>query len=125
LQHTGADPDVEVSLVLADDEQLRQLNLQFLGIDAPTDVLAFPGGETDPDSKVEYLGDVVVSHERALAQSAAGGHPLEDELQLLIVHGVLHLLDFDHIDERSQAAMWSVQAEILGGLGCSITGPNI
>ncbi|MBN1147039.1 MAG: rRNA maturation RNase YbeY [Anaerolineales bacterium] len=125
LQHTGVDLDADVSVVLSDDERLRQLNHQFLGIDAPTDVLAFPGDQIDPDSQAKYLGDVVVSYERALAQSAAGGHSLGDELQLLVVHGLLHLLDFDHTDEQSKAAMWAVQAEILAILGCAITTPNV
>lgn len=124
LQHVGADPDVDVTVVLGDDKQLQRLNLQFLGVDAPTDVLAFPGGETDPDSQVEYLGDVIISYQRALAQSAAGGHSLEDELQLLVVHGVLHLLEYDHTADENKAAMWAAQAEILALLGCSITGPN-
>ena len=124
LQHVGADPDVDVTVVLGDDEQLQRLNRQFLGVDAPTDVLAFPGCETDPDSQVEYLGDVIISCESALAQSTAGGHSLEDELQLLIVHGVLHLLEYDHTADENKAAMWAAQAEILALLGCSITGPN-
>jgi probable rRNA maturation factor len=115
---------VDLSVVLADDERLQQFNLQFLGVDAPTDVLAFPGGETDPDSQVEYLGDVIVSYERAQAQAASGGYSLEDELQLLVVHGVLHLLGFDHTDERSKADMWARQAEILDILGCSVTELN-
>lgn len=119
----GAPVESDLSLVLTDDAQLHELNREFLGIDAPTDVLSFPGGETDPDSEQLYLGDVVISYPRAQAQAAAGGHPLEDELQLLVVHGVLHLLGHDHADENAKAGMWARQAEVLRRLGCSIRGP--
>ena len=115
--------EVDVSLVLSDDDQLQELNRQYLGVDAPTDVLAFPGGDTDPDSQALYLGDVILSYPRAAAQAASGGHPVEAELQLLVVHGMLHLLGFDHADEPGRKAMWAEQARILRQLGAPITGP--
>ena len=107
---------VEMTVVLTDDEQVAALNRQYLEIDAPTDVLSFPTGETDPESGDLYLGDVIISYPRALAQAEAAGHPVEAELQLLVVHGVLHLLGHDHAEEAEQAAMWAVQAEILASL---------
>ena len=118
LYHAGADAQAEATIVLSDDAQLHALNHQFLGIDAPTDVLSFPGGETDPDSDALYLGDVIISISRAQAQAAAGGYPLLDELQLLVVHGMLHLLGHDHGDEEEKAKMWPIQAQILVSLGC-------
>jgi len=87
LQDVYADPDVDATLVLSDDDQLHRLNLQFLEVDAPTDVLSFPAGEIDPDSQTIYLGDVILSYSRAMAQAEAGSHPVEAELQLLAVHG--------------------------------------
>lgn len=124
LQHTGAAPEAEISLVVTDDEQLQALNRQFLDVDAPTDVLSFPAGEeTDPDTKSPYLGDILISYPRALAQAAAGGHLVREELQLLTVHGTLHLLGYDHAEEAEKAEMWAVQAAILAELGCSITLP--
>ena len=123
LQHMKAEPEVEVTLVLTGDRQLHQLNQQYLGIDAPTDVLSFPGGDTDPDTQTLYLGDIIISVPRAQAQAAAGGHPLTAELQLLVVHGMLHLLGYDHAEDAEKAAMWAAQAEILQLLGSSITGP--
>jgi probable rRNA maturation factor len=123
LQRAGQEAPVDLTVVVADDAQLHELNLQFLGIDGPTDVLSFPGGETDPDSGDLYLGDVIVSLPRATAQAQAGGHSLQAELQLLVVHGVLHLCGYDHGDETEQARMWALQAEILQGLGCEISGP--
>ncbi len=119
LQQAGADASAETTIVLSDDAQLHSLNRQFLGIDAPTDVLSFPGGETDPDSQALYLGDVIISLSRAQAQAAAGGYALQDELQLLVVHGMLHLLGHDHAEEGEKAIMWAAQAEILESLGCA------
>ena len=118
LQQAGADANAETTIVLSDDAHLQALNLQFLGIDAPTDVLSFPGGDTDPDSEALYLGDVIISLGRAQAQATAGGHPVQDELQLLVVHGVLHLLGHDHTEEDEKAKMWAIQADILDSLGC-------
>ena len=119
LQHAGTDASAEATIVLSDDAQLQALNRQFLGIDAPTDVLSFPGGETDPDSQALYLGDVIISISRALAQATTGGYTLQDELQLLVVHGVLHLLGHDHAEEMEKDKMWAAQAEVLQSLGCA------
>jgi len=123
LQEVAPGREVDLSLALSDDEQIQQLNLQFLDIDAPTDVLAFPSDEIDPDSQVEYLGDVIISYPRALAQSMAGGHSVEDELCLLVVHGVLHLLGYDHSDEQEKTAMWDQQDQILTQLDRTIRSP--
>jgi probable rRNA maturation factor len=118
LQHAGADTSAEATIVLSDDVRIQTLNRQFLGIDAPTDVLSFPGGDTDPDSDELYLGDVIISLPRAQVQAAAGGHPIQDELQILVVHGVLHLLGYDHAEDDEKAKMWAIQTEILDSLGC-------
>jgi probable rRNA maturation factor len=106
----------ELSLVLTDDAQLQELNREFREVDAPTDVLSFPLNEVDPDSGNLYLGDIVISLPRAQDQAQTQGHSLEDELRLLIVHGILHLHGYDHADEQEQAAMWAVQADILNQL---------
>lgn len=120
LERAGGGEAAELSVLVANDERLRQLNREYLGIDAPTDVLAFPAGDPDPDSGLRYLGDVVISLPRARSQAQAGGHALEDELRLLVVHGVLHLLGFDHDNPVAREQMWAVQAEILKSLGCVI-----
>lgn len=120
LQFGGADPSAEMTLAVSDDAQLHALNRQFLEIDAPTDVLSFPSGEIDPDTEALYLGDVIISYPRALAQAAAGGHAVEDELQLLAVHGALHLLGHDHAGEDEKAAMWALQTRALEALGCPL-----
>ena len=115
LQHESAQGDL--SVVVTDDEELQRLNRQYLGVDAPTDVLSFPASETDPESGARYLGDILVSAPRAGQQAQAAGHPLEAEVQLLVVHGVLHLLGYDHTEPDEKARMWARQAGIMGALG--------
>jgi probable rRNA maturation factor len=106
-----------LTVVLADDAQLQALNLRYLGVDSPTDVLSFPAAERDPDSGERYLGDILISMSRAEAQARAARHPLEEETQLLVVHGVLHLLGHDHAQPEEKSRMWAAQAEVLKDLG--------
>jgi probable rRNA maturation factor len=111
----------ELALVLTDDDSIQALNRDFLGVDAPTDVLSFAAQEdggpfvTGPDAE-SYLGDVIVSYPRAVEQAKEEGHNTEQELNLLIVHGVLHLLGYDHARDEEQAVMWARQEAILRGL---------
>ncbi len=123
LDRAGGPAAPALSIVINGDAHLQTLNRQYLGIDAPTDVLSVPSNETDPDSGDIYLGDILISYPRAQAQAQSGGHPLQDELQLLAVHGVLHLLGYDHDQEDDKSQMWSLQAQILKSLGCSISAP--
>lgn len=115
LAHQSGDGDM--TIVLTDDAQLHQLNREYLGIDAPTDVLSFPASETDPETGARYLGDILISIRRAESQAKAAGHPLESEAQLLVVHGVLHLLGHDHANAKEKSKMWKAQSEILNALG--------
>lgn len=116
--HESVEPlEPELTIVLTDDARLQALNREYLGIDASTDVLSFPASETDPETGARYLGDIVISIPRARAQAEAAGHPLEWEVQLLVVHGVLHVLGHDHADAEEKARMWQAQAEILERLG--------
>jgi probable rRNA maturation factor len=117
LEHESRSLDGELSIVLTDNARLHELNLSYLGIDAPTDVLSFPASETDPETGASYLGDILISIPRAQEQANAAGHPLESEVQLLVVHGVLHLLGHDHAQAQEKARMWKAQAEILERLG--------
>lgn len=119
LEQQAVPLDAELSIVLSDDDRLRALNRDYLGIDAPTDVLSFPASETDPETGARYLGDVLVSIPRAAQQAQAMGHDLQSELQLLVVHGVLHLLGHDHARVEDKARMWAAQAEVLARLGLS------
>jgi probable rRNA maturation factor len=112
-----------LTLVIGDDAQLHALNRQFLGVDAPTDVLSFPADDTDPDSGERYIGDILISYPRAAAQSASAGHTVQEELQLLVVHGVLHLLGFDHAEPAGKTRMWEIQSQILESLGSRLSPP--
>jgi probable rRNA maturation factor len=120
FQHQGISLDVSISIVVTDDPQMQRLNFQFVGIDVPTDVLSFPAGYTDPDSETFYLGDILISYPRAYEQAEKAGHPVESELQLLVVHGILHLAGHDHDESQDRATMWAAQEEILSNLGACI-----
>jgi probable rRNA maturation factor len=111
--------DADMTIVLTDDAQLHELNREFLGMDAPTDVLSFPASESDPETGTPYLGDILISIPRAAEQAQAAGHRVEAEVQLLVVHGTLHLMGYDHAEAEEKARMWSAQAEVLSRLGLS------
>lgn len=111
--------DADISIVLTDDKQLHELNKEFLDVDSPTDVLSFPASETDPETGTVYLGDILISIPRASQQAESAGHPLAAEVQLLTVHGTLHLLGFDHASDEEKTIMWGKQAEVLQRLGLS------
>jgi probable rRNA maturation factor len=120
LEHQTAQ-DSEVTVLIEGDQRLRELNLQFLEIDAPTDVLSFPSDEIDPETGSKYLGDIIISYPRGLEQANAAGHPVESELMLLVVHGALHLLGYDHAEDEDKKEMWAIQEEVLSDLGVKIT----
>lgn len=111
--------NADITIVLTDDTQLHELNREFLGVDAPTDVLSFPSDEVDPETGSQYLGDIIISIPRAAQQAQVGGHSLEAEVQLLVVHGTLHLLGHDHAEAEEKARMWAAQAEVMARLGLS------
>ena len=117
LEHESQSLDSELSIILTNDARLHDLNLNYLGVDAPTDVLSFPASETDPETGARYIGDILISIPRARVQAEVAGHPLESEVKLLVVHGVLHLLGHDHAEAEEKARMWKAQAEILERLG--------
>lgn len=112
-------PNADMTIVLTDDSQLHELNREYLGIDSPTDVLSFPASESDPETGAAYLGDILISIPRATQQAQAAGHSLEAETQLLVIHGTLHLLGYDHAEAEEKARMWKAQADVLERLGLS------
>lgn len=128
--------DAEWSISLTDDAELHRLNLQFRDMDKPTDVLSFGSeryleGKLKPEFKVdpvqtgtpEYLGDIVISMERCTEQARIGGHDTESELALLVVHGTLHLLGYDHNTRTRKARMWSAQTHALQSLSIVLDVP--
>jgi probable rRNA maturation factor len=125
-------PDTEMSLLFVDEPTIAELNERFLGANGPTDVLAFPmdddvppggrqpdqggrgpGAPTDPGDPPALLGDVVVCPTVAQRQAGARGIAIDDELALLVVHGVLHLLDYDHAEAEEATAMRRREQELL------------
>jgi probable rRNA maturation factor len=90
----------EFSVLLAGDERLRALNLQFRGLDKPTDVLSFPALQESENGG--QGGDLAISLETAAAQAAAHGHTLQIEVKVLILHGLLHLAGYDHERDRGR-----------------------
>jgi probable rRNA maturation factor len=120
LTLAGATPGSALSVQVTGDETLQRLNREYLGIDAPTDVLSFPVPFDDPESGSHYLGDILISLPTAARQADSGGHPVEEEVKLLLVHGILHLLGHDHAKPEEKAAMWHKQDEILAALGINI-----
>jgi probable rRNA maturation factor len=117
LIHEETSDLAALSIIIQGDEELRLLNLEFLGNDTPTDVLSFPADETDPDTGEHYLGDIIISFQQASRQSEQAGHPVIAELQLLVIHGTLHLLGYDHAEPEEKMDMWSAQSELIAHLG--------
>jgi probable rRNA maturation factor len=121
LKHEAVARPYEVGLVFTDAETVRQLNRQYRGVDEPTDVLAFymlTGKEADdsfalPPDGISRLGDVVISYPQAVAQAAEQGHSTERELALLVIHGILHLLGYDHEKTDDENRMRAREKELL------------
>ncbi len=129
--------ETELSLIITDDEAVRELNRRFRDVDAPTDVLAFgsvlrPPSVLGPEDQgygtkcagteehfvsapesPPYLGDVVISYQRALAQADELGHTVAEELKLLVIHGILHLLGYDHQEEADAQKMRERDNQVL------------
>ena len=87
----------EIVLAFVNNKAIQELNLKFLKQNKPTDVLSFPLGEKGPDGK-DYLGDIIISVPKAYRQAAEKKHSLERELEILAVHGFLHLLGYEHLE---------------------------
>ncbi len=134
LEYENCPYEAEVSVLLTDDEGIRQINSENRDIDRPTDVLSFPMidfaipsdfepvGENeeeyfDPDTGDLVLGDIVVSVEKVISQAEAYGHTPERELAFLIAHSMLHLCGYDHEDEAERENMEKRQEEILKEAG--------
>lgn len=119
LVHYAQEGSFALTVAVVDDDDVAALNRQFRSVDAPTDVLSFPAGAppVQMDEEPHYLGDLVIAYPYASAQAAREGHTLNDSLALLVVHGTLHLLGYDHDTPENRAEMWAIQAEVLIELG--------
>jgi probable rRNA maturation factor len=120
-------PLAELSVLLVDEPAMTELHVRWMGEEGPTDVLAFPMDELrlpqpgvhgdhtppDPDAAEALLGDVVICPQVAAVQAAEAEHDVQDELDLLCTHGILHLLGYDHADAEEQATMFGLQDRLL------------
>jgi probable rRNA maturation factor len=134
LRAEGIEGPVEVGVVITTDEEIRALNRQYLGHDYETDVLSFgyedldnqellvgseepdeaiPQSFVSPPERPPYLGDVVISYERAIEQAPEYGHSAEAEVATLLVHGLLHLLGYDDQTETARDRMHARQQELI------------
>jgi probable rRNA maturation factor len=122
----NASPEAELGLVITGQARIQELNLVHLGIDAPTDVLAFPMTPdedsdmpdfvTPPDGAV-HLGEVILSYPQAFMQAEEHRHPVKKEVAILVIHGMLHLLGYDHDAPEPEQRMKAREAEILTQVG--------
>ena len=114
--------DAEVSVTLTDDAHIHVLNRDYRGVDRPTDVLSFALTESEEPAIIDapcsvLLGDLVISLERAATQAEEYGHSFLRELSFLTVHGMLHLLGYDHIEEEDRLEMEEEQRHVMDVLG--------
>ena len=115
------DSEVELSLLITNNETVRELNQRYRGIDEPTDVLSFALTEGEPDNcpfitppdGVLHLGEVIISYPQAVRQAEGAGHKVDQELALLIIHGVLHLLGYEHDEPDREKEMRELEEKVL------------
>ena len=118
LRAEGVDEPCEIGVTLTNDKGIHGINCEQRGVDRPTDVLSFPIDEMNYDTNRRYLGDMVLSLERAEAQVEEYGGGFAHEVQYLTVHSVLHLLGYDHLDEgEEKAKMRAREKAIMKELG--------
>ncbi len=132
LQHLDIDPQYfEVSLLACDDARIAGLNAEFRGKPVATNVLSWPAQDRsragkhpekpdyDPDGMAEELGDIAISYDTCVAEAEAANKPVTNHVTHLLIHGVLHLLGYDHISDQDAAIMEALEVEVLGKLGIS------
>lgn len=122
LRYENVNNNAEISVTIVDNEEIREINNKFRNIDRATDVLSFPLIDyeieklPDDGSKI-YLGDIIISIERAEEQALEYGHSLDREIGFLTAHSMLHLLGYDHMVPEEEKVMFAKQEEILNNLG--------
>jgi probable rRNA maturation factor len=123
LEQQQAAPDSSLTIVITDDAAVAALNRQYRGVDAPTDVLSFPADEplVELEDEPPYLGDLIVAYPYSVAQAQREGHDVMQSLLLLVAHGTLHLLGYDHDTAANRAEMWAAQDTALQALGVDLS----
>ena len=119
LKELLVDKRAELEISLVDEAEMTRLHEEWMDEAGPTDVLSFPMDELRPNELSEndevpvVLGDVVICPDVARKQGDTAGHGMEQELRILLVHGILHLLDFDHLEPEEEAEMFAIQGKIV------------
>lgn len=111
--------NVLFNIIIIDNEEIHKLNKEYRGVDRPTDVISFALEDDDTFMKTEIriLGDIYISIDKAKEQATSYGHSLKRELSFLTIHGILHLLGYDHMKEEEEKEMFSLQERILDEYG--------
>lgn len=112
LEKLNQDKNTEISITFTNNEEVHHLNKEYRNIDRPTDVLSFPF-DNSFNLPVKMLGDIIISLEKAESQSEEYGHSFKREISFLIVHGILHLLGYDHHTPEEEKEMFGLQKELL------------
>ncbi len=117
LSNRGRSGDITVTLV--GDEEIHEINRTYRNVDRPTDVISFPAEEGESIAQLPdgFLGDIIISVPRAAAQAEEYGHSFRRELSFLAVHGTLHLLGYDHMNDDEAKEMFGLQEDILKEMG--------
>jgi len=118
LDYLAIHPQAELSILLVDESAMEKLHIRWMDEPGPTDVLSFPMDELLPPvsgelSAIGILGDVVLCPQVAAVQALKAGHSTQEELHLLTVHGILHLLGYDHAEPDEKEEMFALQGQIL------------
>ncbi|MEY4962355.1 MAG: rRNA maturation RNase YbeY [Actinomycetota bacterium] len=111
-------PGVDLGIIFVDEEPMTELHIKWMDEPGPTDVLSFPMDELRPGSDLVpspegVLGDIVVCPQVAAKQAEVAGHPMMNEVLLLVTHGILHLVGFDHAEPDEEREMFGLQKELL------------
>jgi len=127
LENLRVHPEADVAVLFVDEAAMSELHEQWMMEPGPTDVLSFPMDELRPPRPGEapiagILGDIVVCPSVAEKQAKQAGHSAEQEMQMLVVHGLLHLLGFDHADKAEEKEMFGLQGDILSGFSATSPG---
>ncbi len=109
-----------VDVTIIDNQEIHKINKEYRGVDRPTDVISFAFFDDENESLVKgdapkSLGQILISYQKAEEQAKEYGHSLNREMSFLFVHGLLHLLGYDHMNEKDEKEMFKLQDDILGG----------
>lgn len=127
-------PTTAITVLISDDDHVQSLNREFRGVDAPTDILSFTADPIPDDLRAMmsesgeeeplYLGDLIIAYPYTQRHAHEAGHSMEDELTLLVIHGTLHLLGYDHDTPEHQDLMWARQKDALDAMGIALEVPR-